>query len=74
MFKITRSKPLASAVRVLQVLLIELSTRTSGTDILQREAFRDSNIQQKRFLSIHEYLSANLLKEVSLGLIIRRKW
>ena len=66
MFKFARSRPLASAIRAVQVDSIETRLGKSDTDCQQREAFRDPNIQQKRSLSIHEYLSANLLRDVGL--------
>ncbi|MCJ1345819.1 Succinate--CoA ligase [ADP-forming] subunit beta, mitochondrial [Peltigera leucophlebia] len=51
MFKIARSRPLLAALR-------------AGTyDV----SARSTCIQQKRFLSIHEYLSANLLKTYGIG-------
>ncbi|KAI4196909.1 MAG: hypothetical protein LQ350_006222 [Teloschistes chrysophthalmus] len=51
MQKITRSRPAAAAWKVLQ----------------QKSAVRRPGVQQKRFLSIHEYLSANLLKSYGVG-------
>ncbi|KAL9617490.1 MAG: hypothetical protein Q9160_007701 [Pyrenula sp. 1 TL-2023] len=53
MFKLARGRPLASAVRAIQ----ETPLRSS---FLQSQ-------QQKRNLSIHEYLSANLLKSYGIG-------
>lgn len=52
MFKLARSKPLATALR---------AATKHDTHA------RSSAIQQKRFLSIHEYLSANLLKSFGIG-------
>ncbi|KAL9630262.1 MAG: hypothetical protein Q9164_006506, partial [Protoblastenia rupestris] len=51
MYKLARSRPLAAALGVVK-------PNTSA---------RSSALQQKRFLSIHEYLSANLLKSYGIG-------
>ncbi|KAL9097993.1 MAG: hypothetical protein Q9163_006254 [Psora crenata] len=52
MYKLSRSRPLAAAL---------------GAAKQQTAIVRNSALQQKRFLSIHEYLSANLLKSYGVG-------
>lgn len=69
MFKLARSRPLAAALRAVKVCgnphdwtcPLAAKADTQQQDIPPRS----SALQQKRFLSIHEYLSANLLKTVS---------
>lgn len=59
MYKLARSRPLAAALRATKVCPAGIPIHFRRTTPV-----RSSGIQQKRFLSIHEYLSANLLKTV----------
>lgn len=71
MFKLARSRPFAAALRAATKvcspqmrsprLKPQLNNQQQGTPT------RSSAIEQKRFLSIHEYLSANLLKTYGIG-------
>lgn len=71
MFKLARSKPFAAALRAATKvcspkkpsLQTELQIKSQQLDT----PARSSAVQQKRFLSIHEYLSANLLKTYGIG-------
>jgi hypothetical protein len=67
MFKLARSRPVASALRTAAVRRDNAHrTRSLLMQQQQSTASQSSRLQQKRFLSIHEYLSANLLKTVRL--------
>ena len=67
MYKLARSsRPLAAALRAVRVriaIIFGLSNYRANHS-QQETPIRSSGVQQKRNLSIHEYLSANLLRSV----------
>jgi len=67
MFKLTRSGPLTAAFRSAKVCPPPLALVLQCEPIKnQQDTSRAPLLQQRRWLSIHEYLSANLLKTVRL--------
>ena len=65
MFKLARGRPLAAALNTVKVCVLCLN---NGRVVLTHPQASPvwSSLQQKRNLSIHEYLSANLLRSVRL--------
>lgn len=66
MLKLTRSKPLADLLGAVKVHGLP-SSEFNANNQQHIPSPRTSAIQQKRFLSIHEYLSARLLKTYGVG-------
>lgn len=71
MFRLARSRPLAAALRpftkVCSPQKVPTAMRASTNNQKQDTPARSPAINPKRFLSIHEYLSANLLKTHGIG-------
>lgn len=69
MYKLARSRPLAAAFRAAKVCKQPHRDSIWGikSDNKQQDTpTKTAALQQRRWLSIHEYLSANLLKTVRI--------
>ena len=66
MYKLARSRPLVAALKAVKVRTDAVFSGMGIDNQQQDTPARSSALQQKRFLSIHEYLSANLLKTVGM--------
>ncbi|KAJ5605036.1 succinyl-CoA synthetase beta subunit [Penicillium lagena] len=62
MFKLARSRPIAAAFRAATMTVTDAKLAPQESSVQSRLA-----LQQKRNLSIHEYLSARLLKSYGVG-------